>query len=80
VISQNACYSSVQNLLSYSLLSKYIKIKIYRTIIMPVVLHACGTSSLTMGKEHRLKVFKDGLLRKIFGPKRDEVTQMEETV
>jgi len=62
------------------LLSKYIKIKIYRTVIMPVVVHGCGTLSLTMRKEHRLKVFKDGLLRKIFGPKRDEVREMEETV
>ena len=47
---------------------------------MPVVVHGCGTLSLTMRKEHRLKVFKDGLLRKIFGPKRDEVREMEETV
>jgi len=76
--SGNACYSSVQKLLSYSLLSKNIKIKIYRTIILPVVLHGCETWSLTMRKEHRLKVFKNRLMRKIFGPKRDKVTEMEE--
>ena len=44
----NACYCSVQNLLSYSLLSKKLKIKIYRTIILPVVLYGCETWSLTL--------------------------------
>jgi len=46
--SGNACYQSVQNLLSCSLLSKNIKIKIYRTIILPVVLYGCETWSLTL--------------------------------
>ena len=78
VNSGNACYYSVQNLLPYSLLLENIKIKMYRTIILPVVLHGSETWSLTMRKEHRLKVFKNRLLRKIFGPERDKVTEMEE--
>src|SRR5215469_380014 len=53
----NACYYSVQNLLSYSLLSKKLKIKIYRTIILPVVLYGCETRSLTMREERKLRVF-----------------------
>ena len=70
----NACYHSVQNLLSSSLLSKNIKIKIYRTIILPVILYGCETCSLTLREEHRLRVFENRVLRKIFGPKRNEVT------
>jgi len=50
----NACYHSVQNLLSSRLLSKDLKIKIYRTIILPVVLYGCETWSLTLREEHRL--------------------------
>jgi len=65
----NACYYSVQNLLSSSLLSKYLKIKIYRTIILPVVLYGCETWSLTLREERRLRVFEKRLLRRIFGPK-----------
>jgi len=72
--SGNACYHSVQNLLSSSLLSKNIKIKIYRTIILPVVLYGCETWSLTLREERRLRVFENRVLR-IFGPKRDEVTE-----
>jgi len=71
--SGNACYHSVQNLLSSSLLSKNLKIKIYRTIILPVVLYGSETWSLTLREEHRLRVFENRVLR-IFGPKRDEVT------
>jgi hypothetical protein len=56
------------------LLSKNIKIKIYRTIILPAVLYGCQTWSLTLREEHRLRVFENRVLRKIFGPKRDEVT------
>jgi len=70
----NACYHSVQNLLSSTLLSKNLKIKIYRTIILPVVLYGCETWSLTLRKEHRLRVVENRMLRKVFGPKRDEVT------
>ena len=70
----NACYHSVQNLLSSRLLSKNLKIKIYRTIILPVVLYECETWSLTLREERRLRVFENGVLRKVFGPKTDEVT------
>jgi hypothetical protein len=72
--SQNACYNSVQNLLSSSLLSKSVKIKICRTIILSRVLYGCETWSLTLRKECRLRVFENRALRRIFGPKRDEVT------
>jgi hypothetical protein len=69
-----ACYHSVQNPLSSSLLSKNVKIKIYRTIILPVVLFGCESWSLTLREECRLRVFKNKVLRRIFGPKRDKVT------
>jgi hypothetical protein len=65
--SGNACYHSVQNILSSRLLPKNIKIRIYKTIILPVVLYGCGTWSLTLREEDRLRV-----LRRIFGQKRDE--------
>jgi hypothetical protein len=69
----NACYYSLQNLLSSSLLSKKLKIKIYRTIILTVVLYGCETWSLTLREERRPRVFENRALR-VFGPKRDEVT------
>jgi hypothetical protein len=50
------------------------QIRIYKTIILPVVLHGCETWSLTLREEHRLGVFENRMLRRIFGPKRDEVT------
>ena len=59
----NACYYSVQNL-SSSLLSKTLKIKIYRTIILPVVLYGCETWSLTLREESRLRVFENRVLRR----------------
>jgi hypothetical protein len=70
----NACYHSVQNLLSSRLLSKNLKIRINKMIILPVVLYGCEAWSLTLREEHRLRVFENRVLRKIFGPKRDEVT------
>jgi hypothetical protein len=70
----NACYHSVQNLLSSRLLSKKIKIRIYKTISLPVVLYGCETWSLTLREEHSLRVFGSRLPRRIFGPKRDGVT------
>jgi hypothetical protein len=70
----NACYHSVQSLLSSRLLSKNVKIKIYRTIILPVVLYGCETWSMTLREERRLRVFENRVLRRVFGPKRDEVT------
>ena len=63
----------VQNL-SPSLLSKGLKIKIYRTISLPVVLYGCETWSLTMREERRMRVFENRVLRRIFAPKSDEVT------
>jgi hypothetical protein len=51
-----------------------VKIKIYKTIILPVVLYGCETLSLTLREEQRLKVFENRVLRKIFGLKRDDVT------
>jgi len=65
----------VLNLLSSRLLSKNYKIKIYRTIILPVVLYGCETWSLTLREERRLKVFENMVLRRIFGPRRDEVKE-----
>ena len=70
---------SVQNLLSSSLLSINLKIKIYRTIILPIILYGCETWSFTLRVECRLRVFENRVLRRIFGPKRDEVTGMEKT-
>ena len=70
----NACYYSIQNLLSSSLLSKMLNIKIYRTIKLPVVLYGCETGSLILREERRLRVFENRVLRRVFGPKRDEVT------
>ena len=72
--SGNACYYSAQNLLSSGLLSKALKITIYKTIIFPVVLYECETWSLTLREERRLRVFENRVLRRVFGPKRDEVT------
>jgi len=72
--SGNACYHSVQNLLSSRLLYKNLKIKIYRTIILPVVLYGCETWSLTLREERKLRVFENMVLRRISGPRMDEVT------
>jgi len=71
--SGNACYHSVQNLLSSSFLSKNLKTKIYRTIILSAVLCGCGTWSLTLWEERRLRVFENRVLRRLFGPNRNEV-------
>jgi hypothetical protein len=55
-------------------LSKNIKIRIYKSIILPVVQYRSETRSLTLREEHSLRVSENGVLRRIFGPKRDEVT------
>jgi hypothetical protein len=60
--------------LSSRLLSRNAKVKIYKTIILPVVLYGCETWSLTLREEHRLRVFENRVQRLIFGPKRNEVT------
>jgi hypothetical protein len=72
--SGNACYHSVHSLLSSRLLSKNLKVKMYKTIIIPVVLYGCETGSLILREECRLRVSENRVLRRIFGPKRDEVT------
>jgi hypothetical protein len=72
--SGNAFYHSVQNLLSSRLLSKSIKIRIYKILILPVVLYGCETWSLTLREEHRLRVFDSRVLRRIFGRNWDDVT------
>jgi hypothetical protein len=70
----NACYSSVQfSFLSSCLLSRNIKVKIYKTIILPVVLYGCETWTLTLREEHRMRVFDNTVLRRISGPKRGDV-------
>jgi hypothetical protein len=69
----NACYHSVQNLLSSHLLLKNVEIGMYKTIILPVALDGCETLSLTLGEEHKLRVFENRILRRIFGTKRDDV-------
>jgi hypothetical protein len=74
LISGNACYHSVQNLLSSCLVPKSIKIKIYKTIILPVILYGCETWSLTLWEELGLKEFEGKVLRRISRLKRDEVT------
>ena len=63
----------MQNLLSSSLLSRNLKIKIYKTIILPVVLYGCETWSLTLREECRLTAFEKWVPRRIFGSKRDKV-------
>jgi hypothetical protein len=72
--SGNACYHSAQNLLSSRLLSKNVKVRIYKIIILPVVLHGCETWSLTVREEHKLRVCENRILNRIFGPKMDGVT------
>jgi hypothetical protein len=72
--SGNAFYHSVKSLLSSRLLYRNVKVKIYKIIILPVVLYGCETWSLTLREEHRLKVFENMVRRRIFGSKRDEVT------
>ena len=72
--SGNACYQSVQNLLSSNLLPKHLKNKICRTIILPAVLYGCEIWSLTLREEGRLRVFGNREVRRIFGPRRDKVT------
>jgi hypothetical protein len=72
--SRNVSCHSVQNLLASSLLSKNTKIKLHRTIIFSVDLYGCEIWSLTLREEHRLRVFENRVLRKIFGSKRDELT------
>ena len=68
----NSCYYSVLTLFSPRLLSKNLKIKICKTIVLPVVLYACETWSLTLREECRLRVIENRILRRMFRPKRDQ--------
>ena len=77
--SGNACSYSLQNLLFSILLSKNLKIKTYRTIILPIVLYGCETWSFTFREERRLRVCENKFLRRMFGPKRDKVMGVEKT-
>ncbi|KAJ4433920.1 hypothetical protein ANN_16234 [Periplaneta americana] len=70
----NACYYSLEKPLSSIQLSKNPKVRIYKTVILPVVLYGCETWTLTLREEYGLRVFENKMLRKIFGAKRDEVT------
>ena len=70
----HACYYSLQKILSSRPLSKKLKVKTYKTIILPVVLYGCETWSLTLKEKHRLRGFENKVLRKIFGGKKDEIT------
>jgi hypothetical protein len=69
--SENACYRSVQSLLSSRLLCRNVKVKTYETVILPVVLYGCETWSLILGEDHRLRVFENRVMRRIFEPKWD---------
>ena len=69
----NACYYSLEKILLSRLLSKKLKVKTYKTIILPVVSYGRETWSLTLREEHRLNVFENKVLRKIFGAKKDEI-------
>jgi len=69
LMSGNVCYHSVQYLLSSSFLSKNLNIKIHRTTILPAVMYGCETRSLKLREECRLRVFENGVLRRIFGPR-----------
>jgi hypothetical protein len=73
--SDNAFYHSVQNVLSSRLVPKNVNIGVYKTIILPVALYGCEAWSLTLREQHRLRVFNNRVLRRIFGPKGDKVTR-----
>jgi hypothetical protein len=60
--------------LSPRLLSRNVKVKIYKNVILPVVLNGCETWSLTLREEHRLRLLDNRVLMRMFEPKRDEVT------
>jgi hypothetical protein len=70
--SGNARYYSVQNLFFSVSYQKNLKIKIYKTVILPVALCGCETWTLTLREEHGVRVFENRVLRRIFGPKREE--------
>ena len=74
----NACYYSLEKILSSRLLSKKLKVNTYK-IILPVVLYGCETWSLTLREEHRLRVFENKVLRKIFGLRKTKLQKNGES-
>jgi hypothetical protein len=76
--SGKACCHSAQNLCFSRLLSKNIKIRVYKTIILPVVLHGCETWSLTLKEERRLRMFENRMQRRIFVPKTKDLAEIGE--
>ena len=68
---RKACYYSLEKILLCRQLSKKLNVNTYKTIIVPVVLYGCEIWCLTLREEHRLRVFENTVLRKIFGAKRD---------
>ena len=70
----NACYYSLEIILSFRLLFKTLKVNTHKTIVLPVVLYGCETWSLTLIEENRLRVLENKVLRKIFGAKSYEIT------
>ena len=73
--SGNACCRSMQYLFSSSWISINLKIKVHNTIILPLVLYGCESWSLTLREENRPRVFENGVLRKVFGLQRKEITE-----
>jgi hypothetical protein len=74
----NACYHSVQNVLSSGLTCNNLKVKIYRTLILPVVSYGYETWSFTLREKRSLRVSENRVSRRIFGPKMDEVNRIME--
>jgi hypothetical protein len=72
--SGNACYHSVHSLLYSRLLCRNVKVKIYKTTVLPFVLYGCETWTVPLREQHKLRVFENRVLSGIFGPKRYEVT------
>jgi len=70
LVSGNACFYSLPS----QLISRKLKLKIYRTVILPVILYGCESWSRTLSDEHKLRVFENKVLRKIYGPKRGATT------
>jgi hypothetical protein len=75
LICGDGCFHSVQNILPSRLLLNNVKIRTFKTIILPEVLYECEIWSLTLREERRLRVSEKRVLRRIFGPKRDKVTE-----
>jgi hypothetical protein len=72
-VGRNKDISTIEHRERYLLISKDSKVEIYETIILPVILYGCETWSLTLREEHSWRVFENRVLRRIFGPKREEV-------